>query len=133
MSESSRFELLSKCKICGQDTCVTLKRIVGTMILVDVQCSQGHDYTWRCQSMHNAMPLGQSVVVRGNIIQRWKCGKDSYNVWSHEYSGIRYKDIFKFTVRISRTSRVEDVGFAPSGSYNRPSRPLTEPWQRWKM
>ena len=62
VSESSLFELLSKCKICGQDTCVTLKRIVGTMILVDVQCSQGHDYTWRSQSMHNAMPWGNLLL-----------------------------------------------------------------------
>lgn len=62
VSESSLLELLNKCKVCGQDTCATIKRFVGTMILVDVQCCQGHDYTWRSQSMHNAMSWGNLLL-----------------------------------------------------------------------
>ena len=62
VSESSLLQLLNKCKVCGQDACVTIKRFVGIMIIVDVQCSQGHDYTWRSQSMHNSMPWGNLLL-----------------------------------------------------------------------
>lgn len=56
VAESCLLELLNKCKTCGDRACVTLKAFVGTMVVVEVLCAQGHDYVWRSQVVSNSMP-----------------------------------------------------------------------------
>lgn len=62
IAESCLLELLNKCKECGQCACVTLKCFVGTMIIVEVQCAQGHDYAWRSEACSNSMPWGNLLL-----------------------------------------------------------------------
>lgn len=62
VGETCLLELLNKCKECGQNACVKLKSFVGTMIVVDVQCCLGHEYTWRSQLCSNAMPWGNLLL-----------------------------------------------------------------------
>ena len=33
-------------------------RLVGTMVVIDVKCVNGHEYTWYSQPCHNALPWG---------------------------------------------------------------------------
>ena len=63
VAESCLLSLLNKCKTCGHDACVTMKGSVGTMIIVDILCTQGHDYTWRSQVCNNSMPWGNLLLA----------------------------------------------------------------------
>ena len=36
-------ESLNKRKVCGHSACVTLKSFIGTMVVVEMLCAQGHE------------------------------------------------------------------------------------------
>ena len=52
----SLLESLNKHKVCGHSACVTLKSFIGTMVVVEMLCAQGHDYVWRSQVLSNSIP-----------------------------------------------------------------------------
>ena len=63
VSESCLLELLNKCNVCEQGACILLKAFVGTMIVVEVLCIQGHVYVWRSQVCSNTMPWGNLLLA----------------------------------------------------------------------
>ena len=120
VSESSLLQLLNKCKVCGQDACVTTKHFVGTMVIVDVQCSQGHDYTWRSQSMHNSMPwenllLSAAILFSGGSPAKilTMFGHVKVPVFStRTYSNIQYAYLVPTVLRtwdVHQADRITDL------------------------
>ena len=82
VTESCLLELLNKCKQCGENACVTLKSFVGTMIVVEVLCTNGHDYVWRSQILNNAMPWG-NLLLSSAILFSGSSPAKVINLFSH--------------------------------------------------
>ena len=82
VTESCLLELLNKCKQCGENACVTLKSFVGTMIVVEVLCTNGHDYVWRSQVLNNAMPWG-NLLLSSAILFSGSSPAKVINLFSH--------------------------------------------------
>ena len=82
VAESCLLELLSKCKHCGDNACVTLKSFVGTMIVVEVLCAKVHDYVWRSQVLSNSMPWG-NLLLSSAILFSGSSPAKVINLFSH--------------------------------------------------
>ena len=82
VSESCLLQLLNKCQNCGQSACVMLRAFVGTMIVVDVMCTNGHSYSWRSQECHNSMPWG-NLLLAASILFSGSSPAKALNLMNH--------------------------------------------------
>ena len=107
VAESCLLQLLNKCKICGQNACVSLKALVGTMITVEVLCAQGHDYIWRSQECSNTMPWG-NLLLASAILFSGSSPAKAMNLFHHlnvpvftlrTYSNLQYSYLVPAVLR----------------------------------
>lgn len=63
VSESSLYNLLSKCRICNMDSVPFIEYSKGTMICTSSVCSNGHICKWQSQSCHNRLPWGNLLLA----------------------------------------------------------------------
>ena len=58
MAESSLHHLFAHCRNCNGQTTVVVQQVVGSMVVVNVSCIQGHKMQWESQPTHGTMPWG---------------------------------------------------------------------------
>lgn len=56
--ESALNELLQLCKFCGAAVVQQERRTVGSMLVCDIQCHNGHSYIWQSQPLLRNTPAG---------------------------------------------------------------------------
>lgn len=63
VSESSLVSALSSCRQCQGICHATVANIVGTMVVINQICENGHTYTWRSQQCHKRMPWSNLLTA----------------------------------------------------------------------
>ena len=61
---------------------MTLNALVGTMIVVDVMCIQGHNYSWRSQVCNNTMSWG-NLLLSSAILFSGSSPAKALNILKH--------------------------------------------------
>lgn len=58
VAESMLKLLMLVCVTCTARCQVTVKKLVGTMVVLQQKCVNGHQFTWQSQENHGTLPLG---------------------------------------------------------------------------
>ena len=65
--ESKLFELFEKCHMCLAPSVPRIEKIVGTMIIIAIKCSNGHTMTWMSQQCDGRLPWGNMICAAGTL------------------------------------------------------------------
>lgn len=67
--ESSLCLLLLTCMVCCSQPChFIVRRCIGTFIVLDQLCPEGHSSTWESQPTHDIMPLGNLMIASAILV-----------------------------------------------------------------
>ena len=67
MFESSLFELFQQCATCLAPSVPQILKTIGTMVIIETKCCNGHSRIWQSQPCDGTLPWGNMLCVAGTL------------------------------------------------------------------
>lgn len=68
--ESSLLELFQHCPTCLAPSVPKIVKIVGTMVVIDAKCCNGHNRIWMSQSWDGMLPWGNMLCAAATLYRK---------------------------------------------------------------
>jgi len=65
--ETSLLQLFQHCSTCLAPTAPQVQKVIGTMVVIEAKCSNGHRRIWQSQSCHGTLPWGNMLCAAGTL------------------------------------------------------------------